>query len=34
VDVATLEKEEPIVAAALKMFGGKIVEVKRNNPQK
>jgi len=34
VDVEKLEKEEPIVAAALKMFGGKIVEVKRNNPQK
>jgi DNA polymerase III subunit gamma/tau len=34
IDVETLEKEEPIVAAALKMFGGKIVEVKRNNPQK
>jgi DNA polymerase-3 subunit gamma/tau len=34
VDVKELEKEEPLVAAALKMFGGKIVEVKRNNPQK
>jgi DNA polymerase-3 subunit gamma/tau len=34
IDVEKLEKEEPIVAAALKMFGGKIVEVKRNNPQK
>jgi DNA polymerase III gamma/tau subunit len=34
VDVAELEKEEPIVAAAMKLFGGKIVEVKRNNPQK
>lgn len=34
VDVEKLEKEEPIVAAALKMFGGKIVEVKRNNPSK
>jgi len=34
VDVKELEKDEPIVAAALKMFGGKIVEVKRNNPQK
>jgi DNA polymerase-3 subunit gamma/tau len=34
VDVEKLEKEEPIVAAALKMFGGKIVEIKRNNPQK
>jgi DNA-binding Xre family transcriptional regulator len=34
IDVKELEKEEPIVAAALKMFGGKIVEVKRNNPQK
>jgi DNA polymerase-3 subunit gamma/tau len=32
IDVEKLEKEEPIVAAALKMFGGKIVEVKRNNP--
>ncbi len=34
VDVEKLEKEEPIVAAALKMFGAKIVEVKRNNSQK
>lgn len=34
IDVAELEKEEPMVAAALKMFGGKVVEVKRNNPQK
>jgi DNA polymerase III subunit gamma/tau len=34
VDLKELEKEEPLVAAALKMFGGKIVEVKRNNPQK
>lgn len=34
VDVEKLEKEEPIVAAAMKLFGGKIVEVKRNNPQK
>ena len=34
VDVKELEKEEPLVAAALKMFGGKIVEVKRNNTQK
>ncbi len=33
IDVEKLEKEEPIVAAALKMFGGKIVEVKRNNPK-
>jgi hypothetical protein len=33
VDVKELEKEEPLVAAALKMFGGKIVEVKRNNPK-
>ncbi len=34
IDVETLEKEEPIVAAALKMFGAKIVDVKRNNPKK
>ena len=34
IDVEKLEKEEPIVAAALKMFGAKIVDVKRNNPQK
>jgi DNA polymerase-3 subunit gamma/tau len=34
IDVEKLEKEEPIVAAALKMFGGKIVEVKRNHPPK
>ncbi|HEY5037747.1 MAG TPA: hypothetical protein VIJ93_01600, partial [bacterium] len=34
IDVKELEKEEPMVAAALKMFGGKIVEIKRNNPQK
>lgn len=34
VDMEKLEKEEPIVAAAVKMFGGKVVEVKRNNPQK
>ena len=34
VDVKELEKEEPLVAATLKMFGAKIVEVKRNNPQK
>jgi DNA polymerase III gamma/tau subunit len=34
VDMEKIEKEEPIVAAAVKMFGGKIVEVKRNNPQK
>ena len=34
VDVKELEKDEPLVAAALRMFGGKIVEVKRNNPQK
>ncbi|HVM31838.1 MAG TPA: DNA polymerase III subunit gamma/tau [bacterium] len=33
VDVKELEKEEPLVAAALKMFGGKIVEVKRNTPK-
>ncbi len=32
IDEKELEKEEPIVAAALKMFGGKIVEVKRNPP--
>jgi DNA polymerase-3 subunit gamma/tau len=34
VDMEKIEKDEPIVAAAMKMFGGKIVEVKRNNPQK
>ncbi len=34
IDIEKLEKEEPIVAAALKMFGGKIVEVKRNSSQK
>jgi hypothetical protein len=34
IDVEKLEKEEPIVAAAMKMFGAKIVDVKRNNPQK
>jgi hypothetical protein len=34
VTVPQLEKEEPLVAAAVKLFGGKIVEVKRNQPQK
>jgi len=34
VTVQQLEKEEPLVAAAVKLFGGKIVEVKRNSPQK
>jgi len=34
IDVEKLEKEEPLVAATMKMFGAKIVEVKRNNPQK
>jgi hypothetical protein len=34
IDEKELEKEEPIVAAALKMFGGKIVEVKRTPPAK
>ncbi len=34
VDMKELEKEEPLVAAAIKLFGGKIVEVKRNNPRK
>jgi len=34
VTVQQLEKEEPLVAAAVKLFGGKIVEVKRNQPQK
>ena len=33
IDTKELEKEEPIVAAALKMFGGKIVEIKRTSPQ-
>jgi DNA polymerase-3 subunit gamma/tau len=34
IDTKELEKEEPIVAAAMKMFGGKIVEVKRTPPAK
>ena len=34
IDEKELEKEEPIVAAAMKMFGGKIVEVKRTPPSK
>ncbi len=34
IDPKELEKEEPLVAATMKMFGAKIVEVKRNNPQK
>jgi DNA polymerase-3 subunit gamma/tau len=34
IDVKELEKEEPIVAATMKLFGAKVVEVKRNNPQK
>jgi DNA polymerase III subunit gamma/tau len=32
-DVKEIEKEEPVVAAAMKLFGAKIVEVKRNNPK-
>jgi hypothetical protein len=34
IDVKELEKEEPIVAATMKLFGAKVVEVKRNSPQK
>jgi len=33
IDVKELEKEEPIVAATMKLFGAKVVEVKRNNPK-
>jgi DNA polymerase-3 subunit gamma/tau len=33
-DVKETEKEEPVVAAAMKLFGAKVVEVKRNNPLK
>jgi len=32
-DVKEMEKEEPVVAAAMKLFGAKVVEVKRNNPK-
>ncbi len=32
-DVKEIEKEEPVVAAAMKLFGAKVVEVKRNNPK-
>ncbi len=34
IDVKELEKEEPIVAATMKLFGAKVVEVKRNTSQK
>jgi len=34
IDIKELEKEEPIVAATMKLFGAKVVEVKRSNPQK
>lgn len=34
VDVKEIEKDEPVVAAAMKLFGAKVVEVKRNNPPK
>jgi DNA polymerase-3 subunit gamma/tau len=34
VDVKEIEKDEPVVAAAMKLFGAKVVEVKRNNSQK
>jgi len=33
-DVKEVEKEEPVVAAAMKLFGAKVVEVKRSNPPK
>jgi DNA polymerase-3 subunit gamma/tau len=33
-DVKEMEKEEPVVAAAMKLFGAKVVEVKRSNPPK
>ena len=33
-DEKRLEKEEPLVAAAINIFGAKVVEVKRNSPQK
>jgi DNA polymerase III subunit gamma/tau len=32
-DVKEIEKEEPVVAAAMKLFGAKVVEVKRSNPK-
>ena len=32
-DVKEIEKEEPAVAAAMKLFGAKVVEVKRSNPR-
>ena len=32
-DVKEMEKEEPVVAAAMKLFGAKVVEVKRSNPK-
>jgi DNA polymerase-3 subunit gamma/tau len=31
IDMKELEKEEPIVAATMKMFGAKVVEIRRNN---
>jgi DNA polymerase III subunit gamma/tau len=34
IDEKEIEKDVPMVGAVIKMFGGKIVEVKRNNPQK
>jgi hypothetical protein len=34
IDVKEIEKEEPVVAAAMKLFGAKVVEVKRNTPPK
>jgi hypothetical protein len=33
-DVKEVEKEEPVVAAAMKLFGAKVVEVKRSIPPK
>jgi DNA polymerase III gamma/tau subunit len=33
IDVKEIEKEEPVVAAAMKLFGAKVVEVKRSNPK-
>ena len=32
-DVKEIDKEEPVVAAAMKLFGAKVVEVKRSNPR-
>jgi DNA polymerase-3 subunit gamma/tau len=34
VDLKELERDEPIVAATVKLFGAKVVEVKKSNPTK